>query len=515
MTVPTASAAPSTTATALASTSSETNKKVAGSDPKFEGQQKTQHAVAPALQSAAVGGATASAAAVSTYRPLKERRVAVVSFVTQDGLGDLSAGFKFLELLRDHIDIPQEKLFLFTNTSEQNVARFNHEKWNVELFDASKMLETLKPRVDQLNIQFLLVGPTSDNFIAMKGWRVPKALILEYGYDESGNAMGLANTDLGIMIDPSLKSAKKANQAAKPTDPRLFVCHARDASKIVQFTMGIVSNVYSVEKASCRINFIFTQKFRPMQLKRLNEFMKEAAESVRYISLDEFEKENKAAATNPLQTGGRVVTIVTSQVIPNAKLKEFFKQANGALVTGDQSTSEAISAATPFIYECVNHKTEFFNSLKNLLQKHSPVLAEAFSEAVQNCSNANVAKFFAKCNGSEKSKWNNFINDIHTNYDLRTRFRGHLEARLKDDPLVGSKFATYAEMDPKVFQGQLKDLPFDEEVIITLDQLGQLRVLNDTNKSDTGKYPDSLFQSFFIDDNYRLIKRTKDPKYAP
>jgi hypothetical protein len=485
---------------------SEPDKKTRKDKQQVEGQQKV-HA-AGALVLAPPTGSAAGAAFRAV--PIAERRVAVVNFKAA-GLGDLSAGSKFLELLRDHIGIPQDRLCMFTDASEENVARFNQAKWDIKLFDVTKMSTTLKAKIDELNIQFLLVGPTDDYFDVMKKWKVPKALIREYGF-KGPNAMGLAEDQLGIFIDPNLKQTKRL--VPSQNTPRLFVGHSSDNSRKTSFIIGATQSVYALEKAACNIHFIFTGLFfeSKEQQKLEQELKKVGAESVRHMDLAAFEEESKKVTSETeANAKARIVTIVTTEQIAHAQFLKFLQKANGALMTGDQSTSEAISTSIPFVYDFVGHKKKFMDSFIALLNKHSIPLATIFKQMNQAINPKDVAVFLHLCNDSEKAKWQSFIEELHVKYDLKVHLRAHLEAALKSDPLVGSKFTSYAAMDPQVFTGALTDLPFDQEVVITETQCSELSIDKKTKLSVLKTFQGSLFETYQWAYDAYVVKRIKHP----
>jgi hypothetical protein len=517
MAAPISAAAPPTSAVlALASTYSESDKKVASSDKKFDGQMKTKDSGAMVLSSSASGvagtaiTAAGAAAASSGSIPLKERRVAVVNFASA-GLGDFSAGIKFLRMLRDHIGIPQNRLCIFTDTQEQNIKLFNNENWDIKSFRGQD-LEVIKDQIDKLGIQLLVVGPTDDQFDRMEKWAVPKALFREYGF-RGENAMGLRKDQLGIFIDDILKKDKKTLQAFDPTQPRLFLGYSHDKAIRTAFLVGATQSVFEFEKASCDLNFIvadlFTSEaeFKKKSEELTGKLKAAGADSVRYIKLAAFEEESGKSANENLK--GRRVTIVRTSAIVPVKFRELMKKAYAVLGTGDQSPSEAISGSIPFIYDCLIHKQSFMHDFKDILFRHSKKLKSLFAKVLDSPNSENIALFLSACNGSKKANWQNFIDEIHAKHDLLIRLPGHLEAALKNDPLVGTNFTSYAELDPKAFKGDLQTLPFDKEFLISEDQVSELEIDPHTNLSRNKKFAGSRFTYSSWGSVTRVIKRLK------
>lgn len=450
--------------------------------------------------------------------PLRERRIAVLVNKLQDGAGDLSAGFKIVEMLHRDVGVPKQNIVMFTDASEKDIESFNKEGWKVVKLEksANHPYDKFKADLDKMGMQFLVVAPVLDNRKKVEKFAIPKVFISEYGFggsEDSGyKSLGLGADDLGIFIDQNLRQRALRNlgRTARMEDlrsipvplraailgdavaqekhyesfcqhARLYAGYARSVDSRRAFVAGVAYKTFCLVKEKIdhvtvvipgkKINERFS--FSRDDQEDFRSLLKASkVNTVRYIHFSDFkappEVGTEVLEKSEKESDARTVTVITAAAhLPKEQFLDLIYAAEDeTLSTGDQSFSEVISLRKRFIYEVCNHKQRFCNqfALKIKSTAGKP-MADLFEKATTSGSDnssyatevyQHIGNFFAASEQDPQS-WNRVVEKVCTEQDAKLHFAAYLESALAKDPLVGSGKRSYAELDPQPFEGNLSD----------------------------------------------------------
>lgn len=431
-----------------------------------------------------------------------------------DNLGDLSAGFKVIHDLHERIGVPLNNIFVVSNDVE-SCEIFN--KYNIKVEKSKHKI--IKKIISEANINLQIATSTDQHTAKNKlTGQVPVLALCEYDFeiDTRTNlfeckSLGLGKEAIGIMIDPSLKEwgfsedakdrtkrhaqinelnpqlqqailGKKNIQKFDETS-RLYTSYAREFI-LAAYLKKIISEDFENK------NFVFV--LSDMSADSLNDLNLEEfdIDSVKLIPLDKEKSDiKKIELRSKEERKGRKVKIITGRVKHDEMLK-LFKAANPkAIVTGDQSLSEAISANMNIIYAAPDHKHKLESNLSRLGYP-------TFSYEGNRKQNIYLPRF------TREDKVASMNQQVCTNYDYLPKFKEILN-KIFVTPFEISESLEEISDDKSLFNA----VQMNKRYIVSLDQLCKFQIQVATSKSLLSQFADSIFDCISLGNQRYFIMR--------
>jgi hypothetical protein len=332
-----------------------------------------------------------------------------------NGLGDLSCGFKIANDLHERLSVPIANIIIATN-DPLGSSLFNKHEFTVLDFREIKSEQITKT----YDISLQIIAPTDQYSCHAKvDSQIPALALMEYGFDtgDSSNelvceSLGLDKPAMGFMVENSLKEwgfsdqsntsilrlqqLKDINKGLQQAilgrnnedtedaiikfdeKSRLYTSYA-PSSKLNSFVAKIVAE--SVQEVS-KFVFVFSD-FRFDDAQTLAKKC-HGISAIKIVELDKVTETYKIQKLSIDSGKGRKIKIITCS-LKHAEMLTLFKAVERkVLVTGDQSLSEAISGNMNLIYVAPLHKLTLKDQLQKLgyptVEEQTPTLPNFLSE---------------------------------------------------------------------------------------------------------------------------------------
>jgi hypothetical protein len=426
-----------------------------------------------------------------------------------NGLGDLSCARKVADVFQTLGKIPAEQITIASNTDEVFRNIFDPEK----TYDVIPLAEvtTLK------DVVFAVIAPFMSGFtgpdISCEG-RYPSLFLSEYDVDtpyvspllENITSNGLLGFgSLGLLIDRELipngtKNRAKQLLTLEPnlqkivSDAMLYVGYASRPESKLAFVRAICR---ADKKSENNLIFVLPGAQLPWDEKLAFAGVKELRQVVR---------NDDASLTNLksqiLSDKGKCITILYG-ILRFSELKVLWKLSErDVLATGDQSLTEAISANKSVLYERLIHKKTLALRLEENY-KHEFEMSFA-PDLSSNDMVYEMLKAITTRRNQDYKTTNQANRHIWENHDCGKKLIYKAEKLLRR-----SADATYPkDLRNAPLADLAKDLPFNEAVMLNIDQICSLRIKND-GTSERSDLKDSRFDAPQIASDLYLVQRSK------
>ena len=449
-----------------------------------------------------------------------------------DGAGDISCAVKVATILNKRLLIPIERIEIATNKPEL-VEIFNKRSFKVLSYTEAIKLDNV-----YLQIAVPAFLPVLAGFIA-RG--IPTLLISEYGFESSEisirfphpwlscHSFGLnaAESELGIMISPGLVKHGFSEKSLLPCE-RLkhlekleckWLSNAiLNGKSIIDFDQscrlyqGYTSTyigAWSYIGAICLLNqedpkdliFVMSGKSCNSEnyLKRVQLDFKQFAASQKIKEMRFISEKSEVAVVEVNPSNGFSVTIIHGLIEYRSLKKVILAAEKETITTGDQSLSEAISCNKSWLYEIRDHKRDLADALADIaLDKDCDFTITVDFGAffrIEHCREMFKNFFDAKKN--DYFSITSVNEEIINNFDAMKQLPSHIDELTSQAP--SSPLLTFSEESPESYT-----IPFNQWVVLNLEQILALKIDVYTGKSSISKYQDSEFSTQNLGELYFL-----------
>ena len=458
-----------------------------------------------------------------------------------DGAGDISCAVKVATILNKRFLIPIERIEIATNNPKM-VEIFNKRSFKVLSYAEAKELDNV-----YLQIAVPAFLPVIADFI---GCGIPTLLINEYGFKSSETSirfphpwlschsfgLNLAKRELGIIISPglvkhafsqeSLVSLERLKHLEKVkckwlSNAILNGKSIGDFDQSCRLYQGYTSKsiaAWSYIGAICLLNqqdpkdLIFVmpgtscclQSYLAKFKLDFNQFA--VSQNIKAIS---FISEESKAVVEVDPSNAISVTIIYGSIEYRSLKKVLLAAEKETITTGDQSLSEDISCNKSWQYEMRDHKFALASDLADIAsaKDHNLTVTTDFVSPfleIDHCRR--IYSNFLEAKKNDYVSMSSMNKEIIDNFDAMKQLPkliDELTSRSPSPPLL-----SFIEKSPESYM-----IPFNQWVVLNLEQILALKIDVYTRKSSISKYQDSEFSTHNLGELYFLQRISQRSTY--
>lgn len=441
----------------------------------------------------------------------------------------------------------------------KNIALATEESPNVRQLLSSKGIQIIDHHYDSLKkwgVDFQVIAPVADSWLASQHVEtsIPTLAIAEYGFNSpdylkkesvATYAFGLSDNSMGIIFEPQQRESdplvRLTNLCNIPLNiqkailgeefsqraiekfaasSKLYFSYAHNESEMLSFMQAIVKMSFQLnDDKECCFYFMGNDLSDPKfwfvkdDLKEetiFNTFKKCGIGIIEYKWLG---SENETLLFHLNKDSERKIKIITGNIPHQYVMTLHQSSEKEALVTGDQSFSEAIAVKKFPIYEYYRHKKEFFEQFQSLIPEEIRDITSFYKgkdiQLVQALDANKLANFLVLNNTDERTQQlvDEVLNNISNNYNFAERFDSAINMLLEKTKEVKKNIPKKIDLPSKeLLLGD--EIPFDEFFQLSTDDIVKL-LINSEGKSKLPIFDDSVFTCNSIGRDGYLCKREK------